>query len=221
MFKANQLFLFVLVILLSFTATAEEELSGVKGATEGVHYDLIKPAQPTSAPEGKVEVTEFFWYGCPHCFRFEPYVKGWLKKKSDKIVFNRVPAMLSPKWESHARTFYAAEVMGVTEKIHEPLFLALHAQKKRIYKEQDIFDFVEGLGVDRDQFEKTYKSFAVNSKIQQSKKLGQAYNLSGVPTIVVNGKYLTSASHAGSFKGLVILMNALALSELEEKQGQP
>jgi thiol:disulfide interchange protein DsbA len=206
--------------LVSLNAFADTGIKGAKGVQEGVHYEVIKPAQPTSAPAGKVEVTEFFWYGCPHCFRFEPYVKGWLKKKSDDIVFRRVPAMLSPKWESHARAYYAAEVMGVTEKLHEPLFLALHAQKKRIYKEEDILDFVEELGIDRDKFMQTYKSFAVSSKIQQSKKLGEAYNLGGVPSVVVNGKYLTSASHAGSYKALTILMNALALKELEALKGQ-
>jgi thiol:disulfide interchange protein DsbA len=209
----KHLTLFIIAVACSLPAIAEVE---VKGAVEGVHYELIKPAQPTSAPEGQVEITELFWYGCPHCFRFEPYVKGWLKKKSDKIVFRRVPAVLSPKWETHARAFYAAEIMGVLEKMHEPLFLALHVQKKRIYKEEDVLDFIESLGIDRGQFEKTYKSFAVSSKIQQSKRLGQAYNITGVPSIVVNGKYLTSATHAGGFKELIVLMNTLALNELEK-----
>ena len=214
----KQFTLFLAAALLSFNAIAKEGLKDIQGVMEGVHYELIKPAQPTGAPAGKVEVTELFWYGCPHCFRFEPYVKGWLKNKSDDIVFKRVPALLSPKWESHARAYYAAEVLGITDKIHEPLFLALHVEKKRIYKEEDILDFIEGLGINRDEFTKAYKSFAVSSKIQQSKKLGQVYNLSGVPTIVVNGKYRTSASQAGSFEGLIVLTNALALKELEDKQ---
>ena len=201
----------LLLLLASFNVQATEI---VEGATEGVHYQVIKPAQPTAAPAGKVEVLELFWYGCPHCFRFEPYIKGWLKNKSDNIVFRRVPAMLSPKWESHARAYYAAEVMGVLDKFHEPLFIALHVEKKRIFKEQDILDFAQRQGIDRTKFEQTYKSFAVSAKVQQSKKLTDAFNITGVPSVVVNGKYLTSASHAGSFEGLVVLMNQLAESEV-------
>jgi len=196
----------------AFSANAEVQ---IKGAMEGVHYEVIKPAQPTSAPDGKIEVTELFWYGCPHCFKFEPYVKSWLKQKSDNVTFKQVPAMLSPKWEGHARAYYAAEALGITDKIHEPLFVALHVEKKRIFKEKDILDFVESQGIDRKKFANAYRSFAVSSKVQQSKKLGQAFNLSGVPSVVVNGKYLTSASHTGSFEGLVVLMNSLAEAELK------
>jgi len=202
------------LIALVFTFSANAEVS-IKGAMEGVHYEVIKPAQPTSAAAGKVEVLEFFWYGCPHCYRFEPYVKGWLKKKSENIIFKRVPSMLNPKWESHARAYYAAEVLGITDKIHEPFFIALHVEKKRIYKEKDVIDFIVNLGVDRKKFTNAYHSFGVSAKIQQSRKLGQAFNLTGVPSVVVNGKYLTSASHAGSYEGLVVLMNSLAENELK------
>jgi len=212
----KKILLSLIIFLSTFSAYAEVN---VKGAMEGVHYVTIKPAQPTSAPAGKVEVVELFWYGCPHCFKFEPYVKGWLKKKSDKIVFKRITAMLTPKWESHARAYYAAEVLGVTDKVHEPLFIALHVEKKRLFKEEDIFDFVESQGVDRKKFTNAFHSFAVSARVQQSKKLTQAYKINGVPSVVINGKYLTSASHAGSFEGLVFLMNQLAISEINSLPG--
>jgi len=186
---------------------------------EGVHYITIKPAQPTSAPAGKVEVAELFWYGCPHCYKLEPYVKGWMKQKSDNIVFKRIPAMLTPKWESHARAYYAAEVLGITDKVHEPLFIALHVEKRRLFKEEDIINFVESLGVDRKKFKNAFHSFAVSARVQQSKKLTQAYKINGVPSIVVNGKFLTSASHTGSYEGLVALMNQLALTEVKSLPG--
>ena len=208
---ATRLLIPIVIVLSSFSAVAEFE---AKGAMEGVHYSTINPALPSTAPAGKVEVTEFFWYGCPHCFHFEPYVKGWLKNKSDKIVFKRVPAMLSPKWESHARAYYAAEVLGLTDKIHEPLFLALHAQKKRLFKEQDIISFVESLGVDKEKFSAAYHSFGVSAKVRQSKKMGDAINLNGVPSVVINGKYLTSGSQAGSYEGMIVLMNSLSKAEL-------
>jgi len=213
---SRQLLLSFILLFSIFSLHAE---INVKGAKEGVHYELIKPAQPTSAPAGKVEVVELFWYGCPHCFKFEPYVKGWLKKKSDNIMFRRIPAMLSPKWESHARAYYAAEVMGITDKVHEPLFIALHVDKKRLFKEEDIINFITGLGIDRQKFTNAYRSFAVSAKVQQAKKLTKAFNLGGVPSVVINGKYMTSASHTGSFEGMIVLMNALAESELKPAEG--
>ena len=210
----------LLVSLFVFLATLNTATQAdTQGAMEGVHYVAIKPAQPTAAPAGKIEVTELFWYGCPHCFKFEPYIKGWLKQKSDNIVFKRIPAMLTPKWESHARAYYAAEALGVTDKVHEPLFIALHVQKRPIFKAEDIISFVESQGVDRKEFTNAFNSFAVSAKVQQSKKLTQAYKLNGVPSVVVNGKYLTSASHAGSFEGLIVLMNQLAQDELSSLPG--
>lgn len=205
--------LFVCFTFLSaFNAHAEIE---IPGAMEGVQYITVKPAQPTSAPAGKIEVTEIFWYGCSHCFKFEPYVKAWLKRKSDNIVFKRMPAMLSPKWGSHARVYYAAESMGVTEQIHEAFFTALHVDGKKLFEEKDIVKFIAGLGIDQKKFSAAYHSFAVSSKVKQAKKLTKAFNVNGVPSVVVNGKYLTSGTHAGSFEGMVYLMNALAEAELK------
>lgn len=191
-----------------------------EGPMEGVHYERIQPAQPSSAPEGKVEVIEMFWYGCPHCYRFEPYVKGWLKQKSDNIIFTRMPAMLSPKWESHARFYYAAEALDVTEKLHEPLFIALHEKKQRLYKEEDLIDFAASKGIDRDKFAKAYKSFTVNAKVQRAKKYGQAIGLSGVPTVTIGGKFITSASQTGSFEGVVYLMNSLSKEILGDSKAE-
>lgn len=180
--------LFALLLVSSFSALAE------KGPIEGVHYKRVSPAQPTSAPAGKVEVIEFFWYGCPHCFRFEPHVNSWLGGKPDTIVFTRVPAVLSPKWESHARVYYAAEALGILEKIHSPFFKAIHVKRKRLNKEDDIIKFIEGLGVDGKQFASTMHSFSVSSKVQRARKLGKAFKLDSVPSIAINGKYFTSGS---------------------------
>ncbi len=199
----------LLFLFISLSAHAE-------GPMEGVHYERITPALPSGAPEGKAEVVEMFWYGCPHCFRFEPYVKGWLKQKADNVVFTRMPAMLSPKWESHARYYYAAEALGVTEKLHDPLFIALHEKKQRLFKEEDLLDFAASKGVDRSKFAKAFKSFAVSAKVKRAKKFGESIGLSGVPTVAIDGKFITSATHTGSFEGLVYLMNSLPKEILAE-----
>lgn len=187
---------------------------GVPEPMEGVHYERIDPAQVTSAPDGKVEVTEFFWYGCPHCYHFEPYVKGWLRNKNEDIVFVRVPAVLNPGWEGHARFYYAAEALGVLNKLHEPLFIALHERKQRLYKEADLIDFAESQGIDREKFAQAYRSFSVDVKIQKARKLVEGSNITGVPAVTINGKFLTSGSQAGSYEGMVYLMRHLANEEL-------
>lgn len=188
-----------------------------EGPMEGMHYERLDPVQPSNAPEGKVEIVKLFWYGCPHCYRFEPYVKGWLKQKSDNVVFTRVPAVLNPSWESHARFYYAAEALGAIKKLHDPLFIAIHENKQRLYKEEDLIDFAVSKGVDRDKFTEVYKSFAVSAKVRRAKKYGQSVNLRGVPAVVIDGTFITSASQAGSFEGVVYLMNSLPEGILAEK----
>lgn len=213
MFTIQRFLPTVLVVLLSIgiPAVADDNIM------EGVQYERISPAQPTTAPDGKIEVAELFWYGCPHCFRFEPYIKTWLKNKSDRIVFTRIPAILNPKWETHARVFYAAEALGIGEKIHAPFFNALHVDRQQLYQEEDILEFMQDMGIDKKKFSDAMHSFAVSSKIRRAKKLGQAYKVHGVPSIVVNGKYLTSGSHAGSLKGMIQMTSYLASKELSSK----
>jgi len=206
--KRSLLLNFFSLFLLSFSAVSGDSIR------EGAHYLRIKPAQPTSAPAGKIEIAEMFWYGCPHCFRFEPFLEQWLKRNKDKVEFVRIPAVINPKWEVHGRAYYAAEAMGIVDKLHKPLFSALHVERKRIYKKKDIIDFVATLGIDTQKFSATMDSFSVSSKIQRAKKLGQVYRINGVPSIIVNGKYLTSGSQAGSFEGLVQVMDYLKNQEL-------
>ena len=193
-------------------------LSGISGVAfaqanpqplEGLHYETITPAQPNGAPAGKIEIVELFWYGCPHCFRFQPYMEQWIKEKPDNVVLTRVPSLLNSKWEPHARFYYAAQALGVLDKLHGRLFTALHEKRRRLYKEQDLIDFAQSQGVDREQFAKAYRSFAVSVKVQRAQQYGQAVGLSGVPSIVVGGQFLTSGKLAGSFENMIYLMNWL------------
>ena len=179
---------------------------------EGVNYELVEPAQPTSTVD-KVEVLEVFWYGCPHCFRFEPYVERWLQKKPENAQFVRLPAIFRPAWEVHARAYYTAELLGVLDKVHKPLFNAIHLQKRALNTEDALRDFFAEFGVDKKEFIKTYQSFAVETRIRRAKTMVSRYGVDGVPTVIVNGKYRVSARTAGSNAEMLKVINFLVAKE--------
>ncbi len=179
--------------------------------TEGVNYKKIAP-QPTDTGD-RIEVLEFFWYGCPHCYSFEPYIKAWKKTKPANVEFVRVPAVFRPDWEVQARTYYALSNMGVIEDLHGKIFTAIHKDKKRLNKKELITDFVVQNGVDRKKFEAEYNSFSVDSMVRKAKKKQTAYKIQGVPTIAVNGKYMTSGSMSGSYENMIKIVDYLVAKE--------
>ena len=179
--------------------------------SEGTHYKKL-PSQQTSSGE-KVEVQEFFWYGCPHCYSFEPYLKTWEKTKPANVELVRVPAIFRPEWEVQARAFYALSQMGKIDDIHGKIFTAINKDKIRLDKKELIVDFVEKNGVDRKKFLEEYDSFGVDGMARKAKKKIKAYQIQGVPSVVVNGKYLTSASMAGSYDNMLKITNYLIAKE--------
>lgn len=178
----------------------------------GEGYDPVEPPASTN-DAGKVEIVEFFWYGCPHCYTLDPHVEKWLETKPKNVTFQHIPAPLNPRWATHSRFFYAAEVMGVIDKLHKPLFEALHKAKKRINDKEALIDFAGDHGVDKDEFRKAWDSFAVAVKVQRAKKLAQQYQIDSVPVIGINGKYKTSAGLAGSNAGMFDIINGLIEQE--------
>lgn len=178
-------------------------------------YENLPNPIRTDNPD-KVEVLEFFWYGCPHCFQFEPHIKGWLETKPENVEFKSVAAPLNPAWKVHSQAFYAAEILGVLDKFHEPMFNAIHREKKSMRKPKDIAALVETLGIDGDKFQKTMKSFAVDAKIRQSMQKAREVGITAVPTVVINGKYKTSGSVAGSYPNLIDVLNRLIAMESAE-----
>jgi thiol:disulfide interchange protein DsbA len=161
---------------------------------EGRDFKVLNPAQPTESPKDKIEVTEFFWYGCSHCFEFEPLVQSWKKTLPKDVVFRRVPALFpGGRWAVETKAYYAMEAMGILDKLHQELFNAIHVARMRI-GENTLFAFMEKKGVDRQKFIDTYNSFAVQGKVQRSQQMSTAHGLSGVPAMVVNGKYMPGNS---------------------------
>jgi thiol:disulfide interchange protein DsbA len=210
-------------------------------ATEwGEGYDPIDPPVATSVPKGKVEVLEFFWYGCPHCYDMEPYVEKWLKSKPENVVFSLVPWFPHPpnfelnpdltpeKWEKYrksifelrAQYYYAAKLSGLLDKLHHPLFKELLKHKNALTDEKSLIDFAVEHGAERDKFTKVWHSFGVYAKVQSAIKLVNRYTklngdpiIDGVPNFTINGKYITSRSLASSYEKMFETINQLVLEE--------
>lgn len=164
--------------------------------TEGQHYQRLAAPIPM-ASTGKIEVYEFFWYGCPHCFALEPFVEQWSAKLPPDVNFHRVPAAFTPQYEFHQKVFYALEAMGQLGNVHRKLFNAIHVDHKRMAAEAEVTAFVAGLGLDGAKFGEMLKSFSVIGKARQARQLADGYRLEGVPTIGVQGRYTTSPSMVG------------------------
>ncbi len=188
---------------------------------EGIEYQRIVPEQPTTAPKGKIEVVEVFWYGCPHCYRLEPTLNAWLKRKPANVVFVRIPAAFNPLWSLHAQAYITARLMGVAERNHQAFFDAIHKLNKPMNTPARIADFYASRGVDRKRFLSVFESFAVKAKLAHYRRLVNAYGVDSVPTIIVNGKYRTNATMAGgTHEALIKVLDHLVALETAAKTGK-
>jgi thiol:disulfide interchange protein DsbA len=177
--------------------------------TEGSEYDRISPPATAAADSGKVEVVEVFWYGCPHCYDFEPYVERWLKSKPKPVEFVRMPATLNPSWVTHARAFYALQAIGEIDRAHKALFQAIHEQGRTLLGAGSIARFLAQLGIDPQSFRQAYNSPEVQAKVEQAGEQQVRYAISGVPSVIVDGRYRTSASQAGSYEEMLKVIDYL------------
>ena len=164
---------------------------------EGTHYDLITPAIRTADP-AKVEVVEFFWYGCGHCYTFEPLVSRWKKTLGGDVTFIGSPAVWNKPMELHAAMYYAADVLGVLDSLHTVLFQAMNVDGKRLASEAEIRNLFTGNGVSAEDFDKAFGSFGVSSQVRQANSRARAAKITGTPEMMVNGKYRISTRKAGS-----------------------
>ena len=184
--------------LLSGIATALFAFSATTMAADfvaGTDYKVLDNPGKVEVP-GKIEVREFFWYGCPHCFILEPHMQTWLKKMPKDVNFVRTPAAMNPVWEQNARGYYVSEALGVRKRSHLPLFHAIHEGNQQIFDQASQAKFFVKYGIPEAKFNSMYNSFAITSKVAQAKKLAQQYQLSGVPAVVVNGKYVVQGQDA-------------------------
>ena len=181
---------------------------------EGVNYLRLVPTQPTNAAPGQVEVTEVFWYGCPHCFALDSSLEAWRKNgKPSYVSFVRVPVMWGPIHHTHARIFYTAELLGKLDELHTPIFEEIHQRHNPLATPESIAAFFTSHGVSQADFQKSFSSFAVESSLKRAEALGLRYKIDSVPTFVINGKYVTDVGKAGGPQQLISLINELASRE--------
>jgi len=168
----------------------------------GVDYTELKPAQPVETP-GKIEVLEFFWYGCPHCYSLEPLLEQWVPRLPKDAVFRRVPAVLNPGWASDSAVYYAFEALGVLERLHRPYFDAIHRDRLVPRDSAALNAWLQKNGVDPKKFEETSKSFGVQSKVRRATQQSAAYRIDGTPALAVNGRYTVSAEQGRTQRNML------------------
>ena len=164
---------------------------------EGKHYVKLPAPVPVTAPTGKIEVVEFFWYGCPHCNAFEPALDAWSKKLPADVAFRRVHVGFRPSFEPQQRLSATLEALGWTDNFQRKIFHAIHVQRQRLDRPEEIIDFIEKNGGDKAKFVEMFNSFGMQAKVRQGKQLSEAYKIDGVPAIGIHGRFYTSPSLAG------------------------
>lgn len=178
------------------------------GPKEGVEYRVVQPTQQTDSG-AKLEVLEFFWYGCPHCNAFEPLLDAWVRKLPPDVDFKRVPVVFRENYTVHQRTYYALEAMGQVEALHRKIFYAIHNDRQRLDKLAEVAAFVAKNGVDGAKFTEFYNSFAVQTKARQANQLAEAYKIDGVPALGVQGRWFTSGTLAGGNERMLAVVDHL------------
>jgi len=164
---------------------------------EGKDYTILTHPQSTQN-NNTIEVLEFFWYGCPHCDSLHPHLKTWLINIPSDVSFRYVPAIFRANWVSAAKIFHTIEAIGITDILHDKIYDAIHRDKIDLNKESVLFDWIEKQGIERKKFEDTYNSFGVQNQVARSTQMARQYQLTGVPALVINGKYLTSGKMGGT-----------------------
>lgn len=202
--------------LLAFSSLAAFVGNARAALQEGKDYELVTPAQATETGN-KIEVLEVFWYGCPHCFALEPDLANWVKHLPKNAKFRRMPGVSNASWVPGAKTFYTFEAMGLTGRLHADMFNAIHVDGLSLDDDRTLFDWVGKHGVNPKQFATTYSSFSVQSKVLRAQQLGRAYGISGVPSIIVDGKYRTSPSMTGGSQNLFPVLDQLIQKAQQER----
>lgn len=204
---------FAIVLFLFSAAHGAEPPASVD---EGVNFRNVVPAQAVSVPPGRVEVLEFFWYGCAHCYASETAIAEWLKDAPAEVVFRRIPVTLNRGWEVMARAYYTAQQLGVLDTVHPALFEALHEQQRSLDTEEELAAFfTETAAIDAAAFREAYNSLEVASRVQQADLVARRYGIRGVPTMAVNGKYSTDAELARGYSEMVDVVDRLVQQEIE------
>lgn len=182
----------------------------------GREFQRLEPPHPASL-EGRIEVIEFFYYGCPVCYETEPFLSRWLATAPDYVAIHRVPALSSEAWEPLAKLFYALEALKQVERLHWPVYDNIHFEDLKLGEEKVMVDWAVRNGIEREAFVRAYGSAAVADKVARAREALKAYGVRAVPTFIVDGKFLTSARLAGGTEQVVQVLDHLVRLAREER----
>jgi thiol:disulfide interchange protein DsbA len=200
-----------LVAALALVSTASAQFA------EGREYVRLKSPQAVETGK-KIEVIEFFSYGCPHCADLEPHLQGWLKRLPPDVQLRRIPVAFFPQWENLARVYYTLEALGEDAKLTPDVFTAIHGgNRTNLASDTRFFDWAASKGLDRKKVEDTYKSFGIAGKVGRAKQLAQAYNVQSVPTVIVDGKFMLSSGSAGGHERVPAAIDAAVATARAER----
>ena len=194
--------------LLSLLLLACALLPGL-AAAQGGKYQYSEVKAPLAVEDGKIEVIEFFWYGCIHCYNLEPMVEKWEKTLPKDVVFRRIPAVFNERWAIDAAIFYTFEAMGILPKVHRPFFDAIHRDRLRTDNREALDAWLQKQGVDIKKFNETMKSFGVQSKMRRASQLTGLYKIDGTPAMAVQGRYTVSTEQGRTQQGMFDTVNYL------------
>ena len=199
------------------TVTETTETKPEQPFFEGGHYELLSETQPVQTGD-KIEVVEMFWYQCPHCYRLEPYIAKWRENKPENAEFVPVPAVFNERWEFGAQMYYTLEALGL-DALHDDVFTAIHETRLPLDTRAQFVSWAVENGADRAALDAAFDSFAVQSKVQFAKVMSREYGISGVPAVIVDGKYHTSVSLAGGHERLLEVINYLVKLAAQQRAG--
>ncbi|MDX5378367.1 MAG: thiol:disulfide interchange protein DsbA/DsbL [Halomonas sp.] len=192
-------------------------LASADNLVEGQHYEKLPEPIETRAGEDQVEVTEVFWYGCPHCYNLEEPLNAWVAEQPDDVAFNRMPATMGGDWNTHAVMFYAAEELGILEQAHDDLFHAIHEEGERLNDTDSIARFFSQYDVSEEEARQALDAFGVKAQVNKAHARMRTMRLMGVPALVVDGRYLVTPSSAGSLENMPQVAGALVERVRQER----
>jgi protein dithiol oxidoreductase (disulfide-forming) len=198
-------FIALLALPCFITAAPAQEIR----ARQNIEYRLIAP-QPLETP-GKIEVIDFFWYACPHCNNLPPALERWAERKPADVALRRIPAVLRDSWAQHARIYYTLELLGEVERLHQKVYFSYHVEELAM-SEPDVMErWAAANGIDVARWRNAYNSPEVEAGIARAQRLSKAYDIHGTPSLVVDGRYLTSSSMVSTYQEMVLVLEDLIL----------
>ena len=198
-------------------AAATPAIAQRRAPDEGIDYKVLDRPQPIEKP-GRIEVMEFFWYGCPHCYAFEPILANWAAKLPGDVAFRRLPAQFSAVWQQHAKLYYALEAVGEVERVHRKAFDAIHMERMQLVQDSEMVDWAAKSGINRDRFVQALGSPDVAGRQAVARAVLNAYGIDGVPAMAVNGRFLTAPSIVGSHERCLQVVDYLVEQERRNRK---